>query len=79
MGVWKLTPINATQYFMDWYLVKYSMQQDRHNFITQNSASALMKYSRTKCRPLGLLSQQGIDYKRYEKNKKCPLASIYDR
>jgi hypothetical protein len=62
---------------MDFYLLKYSMQQDRHKFFTQNSA--LMKYLRKNCRQLGLLSQQAIDYKRYEQNKKCPLASIYDK
>ena len=61
---------------MDLDLLKYSMQQDRHKFFTQNSV--LMKYSGEKCRQLGLLSQQGIGYKRYEQNKKCPLASIYD-
>jgi hypothetical protein len=30
------------------------------------------------CLPLGLLSQQGIDYKKYGRNKKCQLASIFD-
>jgi hypothetical protein len=62
---------------MDLYLLKYSMKQARHILFAQNSA--LMKYSRKKCRPLGLLSQQGIDYKRYEQKKMCWLASIYDR
>jgi len=75
--MWKLMPINATQSSMDSNLLEYSMQQDRHIFFTQNSA--LMKHSMKKCRPLGLHSQQGIDYKRYENNKKCWLASIHDK
>jgi hypothetical protein len=76
-GMWKLTPINATKSGMDLNLLKYNMQQDGHKFFMQNSA--LMKYLRKKCSPLGLHSQQGIDYKRYERNEKCRLDSIRDK
>ena len=69
-------PINATQSCIDLNLLKYSMQQVRHSFFTWNSD--LIKHLRKKCLPLGLLFQQGIDYKKYGRNKKCPLASIYD-
>ncbi len=46
------------------------MQQDRPDFFKEKGD--LMKYSTEKCCPLGLLSQQGIDYNIYEQNKKCP-------
>jgi hypothetical protein len=62
---------------MDRNLLKYIMKQDRHIFFTQNSA--LMKHLSKNCRQLGLRSQQGINYKRSERNEKCQLASIHDR
>jgi hypothetical protein len=54
---------------MNYNLHAGSMKQSKHNILEQKPC--LMKKIAKKCHLLGLLSQQGIHYKRDEREREC--------